>query len=124
MAPGNSFWALIYLSSILWGVYKKPIHNLTVIKASIVRPISYFGISIQSPACVILQKVFEYICFNYVANNHQITICGEAIIGLLIAEYSPTVQLANIQQLFAKKHEFCRIFSNFVMKFPIFLDFR
>ena len=58
------------------------------------------------------------------ANNRQITIRGEAIIGLLIAEYSPTVQLANIRQLFAKKHDFCRIFSNFVMKFPIFLDFR
>ena len=47
------------------GVYKKPIHNLTVKKASIVCPISYFGISVQSPACVILQREFEYISFNY-----------------------------------------------------------
>ena len=56
-------------------------------------------------------------------NNRQNTIHGEAIIGLLIAEYSPTVQLANIRQLFAKEHNFCKIFSNFVIKFPIFLDF-
>ena len=31
-----------------------------MIKASIVCPISYFGISVQSPACVILQREFEY----------------------------------------------------------------
>ena len=56
-------------------------------------------------------------------NNRQNNIHGEAIIGLLIAEYSPTVQLANIRQLFANEHNFCKIFSHFVIKFPIFLDF-